>query len=84
MNEKNRCSPSEKLWNLIEMARHKNGLRKADLASAAGVSLNTVCLDSADPAGIPQGRLWLYLSAVGVSTNAVVTEIYNNFMNSVI
>ena len=65
-------TPAAKVWELIEMLRHREGLRKKDLADAAGVSENTVCLDTECPERIPQGRLWIYLKTVGIKPCEVV------------
>lgn len=65
-------SPSEKLWDTIDMIRHRDGLRQKDLAEAVGVSTNTVCLDSNCPERIPQGRLWRYLKAVGIGEDEII------------
>lgn len=65
-------SSSVKLWETIEMIRHRDGLRQRDLAEAVGVSTNTVSLDANCPERIPQGRLWRYLAAVGVSDEEII------------
>lgn len=68
-------TPSEKLWDTIDMIRHRDGLRQKDLAQTIGVSSNTVSLDSNCPERIPMGRMWRYLEAVGINEDDVLACI---------
>ena len=44
----------------------------SDLARRVGVHPNTITRDAQEPEKIPQGRLWLYFEAVGISVEDMV------------
>ena len=68
-------TPSQKAWDIIDMIRHRDGLKYKDLAAIAGVSTNTVCSDASEQEKIPQGRLWLYFKAVGIDACDIMKSV---------
>lgn len=74
-NQSTTMTPAHKMWEIIDTARFQSGMNKQDLAKKIGVHPNTVTRDSGDPEHIPQGRLWLYCKALGLSTNDVLQTL---------
>lgn len=65
-------TPSRTMWGIIENGMRAKKMRRKDLARLVGVHPNTITKDSQEPDRIPQGRLWLYFEAIGISAGTVV------------
>lgn len=68
----NEKTVATRTWELVDMIRHRDGVKLRDLAEYAGVSVNTVCSDSKCPDNIPFGRMSKYLSFVGVDCEEMI------------
>lgn len=65
-------TPSRTMWGIIECGMRSQRILMSDLARRVGVHPNTITRDAQEPEKIPQGRLWLYFEAVGISVEDMV------------
>lgn len=68
-------TPSRIMADMIEAALKVSGTNRAELAKLARCSPNTLTADLKDPERIPQGRLWLYLTALSIPVEDVLRGI---------
>ncbi len=68
-------TPSRIMAGMIEQALKVTGMKKSDLAAAAQCSPNTVTNDLKAPERIPQGRMWLYFTALDIPVESVLQGV---------
>ena len=59
-------TPSQVTAGIIRAAMSADCVTLDRLAKLTNVCKRTVCADLQDPERIPQGRLWLYFTALGI------------------
>lgn len=68
-------TPSRIMAGMIEQALRVTGTKKSELAAAVKCSPNTVTNDLRDPERIPQGRMWLYFTALDIPVETVLQNV---------
>ena len=75
MQKRKPKTPSRIMAGMIEQALKVTGMKKSDLAAAARCSPNTVTNDLKSPERIPQGRMWLYFTALDIPVESVLQGV---------
>ena len=70
-----RQTPSQITCKIIQAALSSSGMSVAELARRVQVHVNTVRNDLHDPDRIPQNRLWLYFTVLGVPIEDALEKI---------
>ena len=73
-------TPAVMLWAMIDAERRTQKLSYRALSKLCGCSDNTVCLDANCPERIPQSRLWLYFTALGIDITSVIVPVAEAFI----
>ena len=79
-----RQTPSQITCKLIQAALSASGMGVAELARRVQVHVNTVRNDFRDPDRIPQNRLWLYFTVLGVPIEDALEKIAKEFAFSLV
>lgn len=77
-------TPSQITCKLIQAALSASGIGVAELARRVQVHVNTVRNDLHDPDRIPQNRLWLYFTVLGVPIEDALEKIAKEFAFSLV
>ena len=77
-------SPSAITCRIIKAAMGAADMNAEKLAKRMNVHINTVYRDLKEPERIPQDRLWLYFTALGVPVNESLQTIANQFAFSIV
>ena len=77
-------TPSQITCKLIQAALSASGMGVAELARRVQVNVNTVRNDLHDPDRIPQNRLWLYFTVLGVPIEDALEKIAKEFAFSLV
>ena len=77
-------TPSQITCKLIQAALSASGMGVAELARRVQVHVNTVRNDLHDPDRIPQNRLWLYFTVLGVPVEDALEKIAKEFAFSLV
>ena len=77
-------TPSQITAQIIRAAMSKDGTTPQSLAKQMQVHVNTVYQDMRDPDRIPQNRLWMYFTVLGVSVDDALAQIANAFTKTLI
>ena len=72
-------TPSQITAGIIRAAMSKDGMTQQSLAKRMKVHVNTVNHDMKDPDRIPQDRLWMYFTVLGVSVDDALQRIADSF-----
>ena len=75
MQKRKNKTPSRIMAGMSEQDLKVTGMRKSDLAAAARCSPNTVTNDLKAPERIPQGRMWLYFTALDIPIENVLQSV---------
>ena len=68
-------TPSQVVGNLLQAVMKVKDVTVPDLAKQAHVHQNTLYLDLRDPDRIPQDRLWLYFTLLGVPVQTALERL---------
>ena len=79
-----RQPPSQITCKIIQAALSSSGMSVAELAKRVQVHTNTVRNDMRDPDRIPQNRLWLYFTVLGVPIEDALEKIAKEFAFSLV
>lgn len=79
-----RQTPSQITCKIIQAALSSSGMSVAELAKRVQVHTNTVRNDLHDPDRIPQNRLWLYFTMLGVPIEDALEKIAKEFAFSLV
>ena len=74
-----RKTPSHITAGIIKAAMAHSGNTPRSLAKQMHVHVNTVYQDMNDPDRIPQNRLWLYFTILGVPVDDALKRIADSF-----
>lgn len=77
-------TPSQITAQIIRAAMSKDGTTPQSLAKQMQVHVNTVYQDMRDPDRIPQNRLWMYFTVLGVSVDDALARIADAFTKSLL
>lgn len=77
-------TPSQITAGIIRAAMSKDETTPHSLAKQMKVHPNTVYSDMKDPDRIPQDRLWMYFTVLGVSVDDALAQIANAFTKSLL
>ena len=77
-------SPSAITCGIIKAAMGAADMNAEKLAKRMNVHINTVYRDLKEPERIPQDRLWLYFTVLGVPVNESLQSIANQFALSIV
>ena len=77
-------TPSQITAGIIRAAMSKDGTTPQSLAKQMQVHVNTVYSDLRDPDRIPQNRLWLYFTVLGVPIEDALEKIAKEFAFSLV
>jgi lambda repressor-like predicted transcriptional regulator len=77
-------TPSQITCEIIQAALSSSGMGVAELARRVQVHVNTVRNDLHDPDRIPQNRLWLYFTVLGVPIEDALEKIAKEFAFSLV
>jgi lambda repressor-like predicted transcriptional regulator len=72
-------TPSQITAGIIRAAMSKDGTTPQSLAKQMQVHVNTVYSDLRDPDRIPQNRLWLYFTVLGIPVDDALQRIADSF-----
>ena len=79
-----RQTPSQITCKIIQAALSSSGMSVAELAKRVQVHTNTDRNDLHDPDRIPQNRLWLYFTVLGVPIEDALEKIAKEFAFSLV
>ena len=77
-------TPSQITAQIIRAAMSKDGTTPQSLAKQMKVHPNTVYSDMRDPDRIPQNRLWMYFTVLGVPIEDALEKIAKEFAFSLV
>lgn len=77
-------TPSQIIAGIIKAAMNFEGLNPHDLAKQMHVHVNTVYGDMRDPDRIPQNRLWLYFTVLGIPVEESLEAIASSFTAKIV
>ena len=72
-------TPSQITAGIIRAAMSKDGTTPQSIAKQMQVHVNTVYSDLRDPDRIPQNRLWLYFTVLGIPVDDALQRIADSF-----
>ena len=72
-------TPSQITAGIIRAAMSKDGTTPQSLAKQMQVHVNTVYSDLNDPEKIPQNRLWMYFTVLGIPVDDALKRIAESF-----
>lgn len=77
-------TPAQIMADLIACAMTLQGETQQTLAKKVKVHPNTVCNDFQDPERIPQSRLWLYFTVLGVPVDDALSAVAVSFAQTAV
>lgn len=77
-------TPSQITAGIIQAAMSSCEMKPQDVAKRMQIHVNTVRNDMRDPDRIPQNRLWLYFTVLGVPIEDALEKIAKEFAFSLV
>lgn len=72
-------TPSQITAGIIQAAMSSCDMKPQDVANRMKIHVNTVRNDMRDPDRIPQNRLWLYFTVLGIPVDDALQRIADSF-----
>lgn len=76
-------TPSQIIGSLIQAAMSVNGVTVPRLAGMMKTHPNTIRADLHDPDRIPQSRVWLYFTVLGIPVQDALQSVAERFAQSI-